>query len=153
MRDVRDPVAQFDREIWLLLGHEGREVSHQTERRSAFLREMVGTVMNVGHDGDTRGCDRARMNEQGVVHLEKTDGPDALFAKRERARVNADRTPSEAQRTEQLRRLDGIAMILAGILCGLYRPEFAHAISPAAHSATSPLLAPARWAPALAPRW
>jgi hypothetical protein len=37
----------------------------------------------------------------------------ALLVREERARVNADRTPSEAQRTEQLRRLDGIAMILA----------------------------------------
>jgi hypothetical protein len=37
----------------------------------------------------------------------------ALLVREERARVTTDQTPSEAQRTEQLRRLDGIAMILA----------------------------------------
>ena len=37
----------------------------------------------------------------------------ALLAREERARVRADETSSESQRTEQLKRLDGIAMILA----------------------------------------
>ena len=37
----------------------------------------------------------------------------ALLAREERTRVRADATSSEAQRTEQLKRLDGIAMILA----------------------------------------
>ena len=37
----------------------------------------------------------------------------ALLVREERARVKADRTSSEAQRAEQLKRLDGVATILA----------------------------------------
>ena len=54
-------------------------------------------------------AERGRVTPSGRTKFQVV----ALLVREERARVKADEASTEAQRTEQLKRLDGIATILA----------------------------------------
>src|SRR5262249_46458757 len=71
-------------------------VGAEKDMRTRSVRSTLG-VMYVVHFGEQPAAVplhviaeiRGRMNENGVVHLERTAAPDALFAQRERDRIRA----------------------------------------------------------------